>query len=106
MPADAETIRREIRIAAAPETVFTFFTDPARMTRWKGREAELDARPGGKYRVAIRDDHVALGEFVEVTPYTRVVFTWGWEQGIEVPPGSSTVEVDRSRTGTKARSCA
>ena len=27
-------------------------------------------------------------------PYSKVVFTWGWEgEGAAVPPGSSTVEV-------------
>ena len=62
MPAVAEPLTREIRIAAAPETVFGFFTDPDRMIRWKGSEAVLEPRPGGIYRVAIRDDHVALGE--------------------------------------------
>ena len=34
------------------------------------------------------------GEYVEVVPYSRVVFTWGWEcEGATVPPGSSRVEV-------------
>lgn len=94
MPVAADSLTREIRIAARPEIVFSFFTDPARMVRWKGKEAELEPRPGGTYRVTIRDDHVAHGEFVEVSPHTRVVFTWGWERGIAVPPGSSTVEVD------------
>ena len=33
-------------------------------------------------------------KYVEVTPYSRVVFTWGWEgDGQAVPPGSSTVEI-------------
>jgi uncharacterized protein YndB with AHSA1/START domain len=34
------------------------------------------------------------GEFVEVEPPSRVVFTWGFENpDIEVGPGESTVEV-------------
>ena len=41
----------EVRIQAPPETVFEFFVDPEKMTRWKGTEAELDPRPGGRYRV-------------------------------------------------------
>ena len=37
---------------------------------------------------------IAKGEYVEVTPFSRVVFTWGWEsEGNPVPPGSSTVEI-------------
>jgi uncharacterized protein YndB with AHSA1/START domain len=91
----AEALRKEIRIDASPETVFPYFTDPARMTRWKGREAVLDPRPGGVYRVEINDQIVAAGEYVEVSPPTRVVFTWGWDGGAHpVPPGSTTVEVE------------
>jgi uncharacterized protein YndB with AHSA1/START domain len=91
-----DVVEREIRIDASPETVFAYFTDPARMTRWKGRSATLDPRPGGAYRVEINDRAVVRGEFVEVTPYSRLVFTWGWEGSDPehpVPPGSSTVEV-------------
>ena len=85
---------REIRIAARPETVFEFFTDPDKMVRWKGRSATLEPSPGGTYRVAINDLAVARGEFVEVDRPRRVVFTWGWEGTNPVPPGSSTVEVE------------
>ena len=94
-----DAVEREVRIAARPETVFEFFTDPEKMIRWKGRRAELDARPGGVYRVEINDQAVALGEYVEVDPPGRIVFTWGWEgqesgQGEHaVPPGSSRVEI-------------
>lgn len=89
-----EALEHEVRIAARPETVFAFFTDPARMILWKGIEATLDPRPGGIYRVSINGRDVARGEYLEVVPNSRVVFTWGWE-GAEspLPPGSSTVEV-------------
>jgi uncharacterized protein YndB with AHSA1/START domain len=89
-------VEREVRIAAAPATVFEFFTDPDKMIQWKGRKAELDPRPGGIYRVDINDQAVARGEYVELDPPHRVVFTWGWEGGEgehAVPPGSSRVEV-------------
>jgi uncharacterized protein YndB with AHSA1/START domain len=86
-------VEREVRIAARPETVFAFFTDPEKIVRWKGAIAELDAEPGGLYRVSINDKAVATGEYVEVTPFSRVVFTWGWEGHPIVPPGASTVEV-------------
>ncbi|HXJ67098.1 MAG TPA: SRPBCC domain-containing protein, partial [Actinomycetota bacterium] len=88
---------REIRIAAPPETVFPFFTDPRQYVRWKGRSAELEPEPGGVYRVDI-DGNVVAGEFVEVDPPRRVVFTWGWEGG-PMAPGSTTVEVDLEPDG-------
>jgi uncharacterized protein YndB with AHSA1/START domain len=87
-------VEREVRIEAPPEVVFKFFVDPEHMIRWKGIEATLDPRPGGVYRVNVTGGEIARGEYVEVTPNERVVFTWGWEgEGNPVPPGASTVEV-------------
>ena len=63
------------------------------MLEWKGVEAQLEPKPGGVYRVNVTGRDIVHGTYVEVTPYTRVVFTWGWEGSDEVPPGSSTVEV-------------
>jgi uncharacterized protein YndB with AHSA1/START domain len=89
-----QAIERELRIDASPETVFDFFTDPAKMVRWKGATATLDPRPGGVYRVEMNERNIALGEYVVVDPPNRVVFTWGWEgDDALTPPGSSTVEV-------------
>jgi uncharacterized protein YndB with AHSA1/START domain len=90
-PGEVVTIER--RIGAPREVVFAYFTDPERYTRWMGHDAELDARPGGIYRVHVIEGSVARGEFVEVEPPGRVVFTWGWEGNPMVPPGSSRVEV-------------
>ncbi len=89
---EAEVYEIEVRVAARPETVFHFFTDPARMVQWKGTEAALDPRPGGTYRVNVTGHEVARGEYVEIVPYSRIVFTWGWESG-PLLPGSTTVEV-------------
>ena len=89
-----DVIERHIRIAARPETVFSFFTDPLKMKQWKGINASLDPRPGGIYRVEINGRDVTRGEYVEVVPYSRVVFTWGWEgENSPLAPGSTTVEV-------------
>jgi uncharacterized protein YndB with AHSA1/START domain len=84
----------EIRIEAAPEVVFGFLVDPERYVHWQGVRAELDPRPGGAYRVWMDEQTVAAGEYVEVTPPSRVAFTWGWEGDAELPPGTSTVEIE------------
>jgi uncharacterized protein YndB with AHSA1/START domain len=87
-------IEREVHIDASPQTVFEFFTDPAKMVRWKGTQATLDPRPGGVYRVEMNEQVIAVGEYVELDPPNRLVFTWGWEGDYaSTPPGSSTVEV-------------
>jgi uncharacterized protein YndB with AHSA1/START domain len=58
--------------------VFEFFVDPQKMRRWKGTVAELDPRPGGTYRVGgIAGGATVVGEFVEIDPPRRLVFTWG-----------------------------
>jgi uncharacterized protein YndB with AHSA1/START domain len=89
-------IERELTIAARPETVWEFLVDPDKATAWMGLGATLDATPGGVYRVEVVPGEVAAGEFVEVDPPRRLVWTWGWEPGRlgDVPPGSTTVEVD------------
>lgn len=94
MDTDAGVIEREITIAASPRTVFKLLTDPDQYVRWKGRLAELDARPRGRYRVDLGDAGIVSGEYTEVIPFRRVVFTWGWEGNAGVPPGSTTVEID------------
>ena len=93
--ADTTSIEREVRVAARPETVFPYFTDPDRMRRWMGRSVELDPRPGGIFHIDCNGEDIVRGAYVEVDPPRRVVFTWGWEAaGDPVPPGASRVEVD------------
>ena len=98
LPVDSDALEHEVRIAASRETVFGYFTDAGKMTLWKGMRADLDARPGGVYRVDINGRDVARGEYLEVVPFSRVVFTWGWEAS-PLPPGSTTVEVTLTEDG-------
>jgi uncharacterized protein YndB with AHSA1/START domain len=92
-------LERVVVIEARPETIFPFFTDADLWSQWGG-VATLDPRPGGIFRSAVNSTHIASGEFVEVEPPHRVVFTWGWEgEESAVPPGSSTVEVTLTPQG-------
>jgi uncharacterized protein YndB with AHSA1/START domain len=93
-----DVVEREIHIAARPETVFSFFTDPEKMVRWLGIRAQIDARPGGNCLININEHDMMGGTYLEVVPYSRVVFTWGWE-GSPLPLGSTTVEVTLSPEG-------
>ncbi len=95
-----EYLEREVRIAARPETVFAYFIDPEKMLQWKGKSVELDPRPGGIYRVDMTGKDIARGNYVEIVPHSRIVFTWGWEgEGHPIPPGSTTVEVTLTADG-------
>jgi uncharacterized protein YndB with AHSA1/START domain len=98
-PSETSVIEQEIRIEADPETVFPFFTDPEKLVRWMGRAATLDPRAGGVFRLEFPNGFFVEGEYVEVDPYARVVFSWGYANvsgGSDnpLPPGSSIVEVD------------
>jgi len=100
----ADVVQREIRIDAAPSTVFEFLTDPAKMVRWMGTEAVLDPRPGGDYRVNISGHERVSGEVIEIVPDRRLVFTWGWEDGaLPLAPGQSTVEITLEPDGQGTR---
>jgi len=85
-------ISASVRIAAPPEVVFPYFTDPKLMVTWIGERADLDARPGGTFAVDV-GGAAARGSYVAVEPPHRVVFTWGIPEDATLPPGSSTVEV-------------
>jgi uncharacterized protein YndB with AHSA1/START domain len=104
MAVDTKVIERVVTINASPETVYRMLTDPAEYVRWKGRIAELAAKPGGIFRVEFADPaNIAAGRYVEVVPNRRVVFTWGWEGNPMIPPGSSTVEIDLEPLGDGTR---
>ena len=93
---DVGVVEQTLRIDARPETVWRFWTDPVRMCEWWGAAADLDPRPGGVCRVEMGGGGVMVGEYVELVPHERIVFTFGWEATEGAPPiepGSTRVEV-------------
>jgi uncharacterized protein YndB with AHSA1/START domain len=90
-------IEVERRIAARPETVFSYFTDPKRYRLWQGVDAELDPRPGGMFRVTMtgKSGTVVRREYVELDPPRRLVFTWGLESWAGSPTPSFRWAVNR-----------
>ncbi len=74
---------------APPEKVWAAWTDPQKIIRWFGRadakpgsfQAEIDARPGGRFRVSFSTDaeyYEVGGVYREVVPNQRLVFSWAW----------------------------
>ena len=98
-------IEFERHIAAPPDIVYGYFTDPERYTRWMGVDASIDPRPGGEYRVVNPNGAVTSGRFLTLEPPSKIQFTWGFEGNPDVPPGSSTVTVTFTATegGTALR---
>jgi uncharacterized protein YndB with AHSA1/START domain len=76
-------------IPAAPEFVFRMMTEPELLAAWWGPRGfsvpsvELDARVGGTYRITMQppegDAFFLLGEFREIDPANRLVYTFQWD---------------------------
>jgi uncharacterized protein YndB with AHSA1/START domain len=96
---DLDPIVSEVHIDAPPELVFAFFVEPDKLSEWLCESATLDPRPGGVNRQVHRtgddDEGITMeGEFIEVVPYERVSFSWGYtEPRMQPRPKSTTVEV-------------
>jgi uncharacterized protein YndB with AHSA1/START domain len=87
-------VRRETHIAAPPSAVFALLTDPEKILRWMGTEAEFEPQSGGLYLLNVTGARVARGSFREVVPVHRLAYSFGWDGSAAVPPGSSLVEID------------
>ena len=68
-------------LPAAPDEVFDAWTTPSRMAAWMSpvgaAEAEVDLRLGGSFRVVMMEARIEhTGEYLEIDPPRRLVFTW------------------------------
>ncbi|HEV3012144.1 MAG TPA: SRPBCC domain-containing protein [Actinomycetota bacterium] len=85
----------EVTIAAPVEVVWAHLTTAEGLVRWVGPAATADPAPGGVLRWTHPNGATVVGRFVELVPHRRLVFTYGWEDGLMgVPPESTTVEID------------
>ncbi len=96
------------RCAAAPERVFDAWVKPETVSRWLFRtpadedyQAQLDPRVGGAWSITARRlgvDYTAIGEFLEVEPPHRLVFTFAMPQ---FSPNSDrlTIEIEPDGAG-------
>jgi uncharacterized protein YndB with AHSA1/START domain len=106
---------REIRLTrlfdAPRQLVFEALTKPEHVTQWWGRlgegysvpVCEIDLRPGGAWRFVNRHPRGEVtfyGEYREITPPSRLVFTEVYEQ---FPDSVSVVTADFTEEGGKTR---
>ena len=89
-PDDATLILKRV-LNATPERAFQAWTTPEHIQQWMRPEpgmvvslASMDLRVGGKFRIQMKmpdgEFFTAVGEFREVKPPTRLVYTWDWEK--------------------------
>jgi uncharacterized protein YndB with AHSA1/START domain len=82
-------------IRAPADHVFDHLVDPELFGQWMAKGATLDAVPGGAVSWTHPNGDTVSGRFVEIDRPRRLVFTYGWERAdVEIPPGSTTVEID------------
>jgi uncharacterized protein YndB with AHSA1/START domain len=89
------------RMKAPPARVWAHWTQPALMMAWFGphhtraEHAEAELRPGGRFRVVLREDtgatHEATGAYAEIEAERRLVFSWNW---VSTPERVSRVTVE------------
>lgn len=84
---------RTIHLPVSADEAFALITEPERLRRWQAVAARVDLRIGGEYRWTVNPGHHAAGTFQEIERGKRIVFTWGWESGSDLPPGASTVTI-------------
>ncbi|HUB36757.1 MAG TPA: SRPBCC domain-containing protein [Solirubrobacteraceae bacterium] len=93
-PATAESptsLRLQRTFDASPQEVFDAWTHPELLRRWWAADpswptavAEVDLRPGGRYLLSMEDPstgatHTVSGEYREIDPPNRLLYTWQWE---------------------------
>lgn len=101
----AVTVTRLVN--ATPERVFEAWTTPALMKQWNtagdqpNSLVEVDLRVGGRYRIDMispRGNTITVsGEYREIDPPRRLVYTWFWDTNPVL--GVMLVTVDFHRRG-------
>ncbi len=90
---------QQMSVCAPTQLVYQMLTDPTLFVQWMAIDATLDPRPGGIVRWTHANGDTCAGRYVELVPGRRVVFTYGWERAdVEIPPGSTTVEIELTPT--------
>lgn len=85
---------QEVVVDAPMDEVFALLVDPELFVLWMADDATLDPVPGGTVRWTHPNGDAVSGRYVEIDPPHRLVFTYGWERPeVEIPPGSTTVEI-------------
>lgn len=97
----ATTVDVAIDIAAAPATIWRFFTEPAAFAEWLGHGAVLNS--DGTFTITYPNGRSAIGTILEREPERLIVWTWGYAESSEVPPGTTEVRITLTPTATGTR---
>jgi uncharacterized protein YndB with AHSA1/START domain len=112
-----EKLSLEIKrlIKAPRDRVYAAWTDPEQLRQWFGpenvqtRNLIAEARVGGEFRWDLTNSEgekmTCRGEYRELKPGRKIVFTWQWEDDEVWENHTSvvTVELDDTEGGTELR---
>lgn len=86
---DGSPLRMTTVLPSSRAEVFRAMTEPEQLAKWWGPRGftvprvEMDLRAGGGYRIEMQppegDSFQLLGEFIEVDPPGRLVYTFRWD---------------------------
>ena len=114
--AEEKTSLEITRFINAPRSrVYSAWTDPAQLRQWFGPEfvqtndLVADLRVGGKFRWDLTNPEgekmTCLGEYRELVPDRKIVFTWKWDddEAWENHDSVVTVELSDRDGGTEVK---
>jgi len=113
--ADKTSLEIKRFINAPRARVYAAWTDPEQLKQWWGpkrmrtQSLAFDPRVGGKYRWTLVNDEgeemTVFGEYSELIPGKKIVFTWHWDDDEAWKDRDSivTVELSDHDGGTELR---
>jgi uncharacterized protein YndB with AHSA1/START domain len=112
--ADKASLEIKRVINAPRDRVYAAWTDPAQLRQWFGPEnvrthnLVADTRVGGKFQWDLinpeGEEMTVAGEYRELQPGRKVVFTWQWQDDEDWERHESIVTVEFSTAAVAPRS--
>ncbi len=109
--ATEDTVKITRQFKAPRERVFAAFSSAEMLSRWLGPadgkvlDAKVDFKVGGRYRYAFNSaqmgDMAVSGEYREITPPSKIVFTWQWEDDEDWAKIESVITIDLVAQGAE-----
>ena len=105
-PAEKTSLEIKRFINAPRARVYAAWTDPEQLKQWWGpkkmktKTLEFDPRVGGNYRWTLVNEEgeemTVFGEYRELVPGKKIVFTWKWDDDDDWKTHNSVVAIELS----------
>jgi uncharacterized protein YndB with AHSA1/START domain len=109
--AQETTVQIRRTFNASRERVYNAWTKLDEIARWFAPTDDfetivdqLDVREGGTYRIIMRrpdGNHTVTGQYLQVQPPAKLVYTWRWEEKTPSDVSQVTIEFNQRDDGTE-----